>query len=419
MMTRGSGSGAYPDVSTCTSLQMNLMATEAYTGYRVSFGNVHLPEGHHAYGYKADFDAPVGNYDNVVIPFTDFSAKWNEGTGDQMVSCKDNEKYCPDAATLKNMETFAIWGEGVAGDVRLRVKSISAVGCSAGQVSSSAKAIMEKLPASASEISIESFDNPSLTWSSKNDPVMGGESTSTVEIEDGIGKFDGEVVDVPFLHSPGFIQMVGSGSYPDVSTCASLQMNLMAMEAYEGYRISFGNVHLTEMRHSRGYHADFDAPVGTYDNVVIPFNNFSAKWDPGTGDQMVSCKENPKYCPDGKTLKDMETFAIWGEGVAGNVRLRVKSISAVGCTGEVGEVSSSATNASMEKTNAGAASGEETTNGEDKASAERKKSYGSLLALGGFVGFAAFLSSVILNLVRSKKNSYAEVQGAPAVNDLV
>jgi len=100
------------------------------------------------------------------------------------------------------------------------------------------------------------------------------------------------------------------------------------------------------------------------------------------------------------------------------VRLRVKSIIAVGCTGEVGEVSSSA-NASMEKTNAGAVSGEETTNAEDKASTERKKSFGSLLALGGFVGFAAFLSSAILNLVRSKKNSYAEVQGAPAVNDLV
>ena len=57
-----------------------------YSGYRVSFGTVHLPEGHHAYGYKADFTAPVGDLGEVSIPFTGFSAKWNGGTGDQMVS---------------------------------------------------------------------------------------------------------------------------------------------------------------------------------------------------------------------------------------------------------------------------------------------------------------------------------------------
>ena len=45
--------------------------------------------------------------------------------------------------------------------------------------------------APASEISIESFDDPSMTWSSLNDLVMGGESTGAVRIEDGIGTFGG------------------------------------------------------------------------------------------------------------------------------------------------------------------------------------------------------------------------------------
>lgn len=186
---------------------------------------------------------------------------------------------------------------------------------------------------------IESFDDPTHIWTSLNDPVMGGESTGSVEISDdeGIAIFNGEVVDVPFLHAPGFIQMLtrgGTGTYPDVSSCTALKMNLMAAEEYNGYRVSFGNVHLPEGHHAMGYKANFDAPVGNFDDVVIPFSDFSSKWDDATGDQIVTCQDGPQYCPDEATLKNMETIAIWGEGVAGNVRLRVKSISAIGCTGE-------------------------------------------------------------------------------------
>ena len=36
--------------------------------------------------------------------------------------------------------------------------------------------------------------------------------------------------------------MVGSGPFPDASTCTSLRMNPMATEGYAGYRISFDNV---------------------------------------------------------------------------------------------------------------------------------------------------------------------------------
>eukprot|EP00957_Ditylum_brightwellii_P099224 7557470-Ditylum_brightwellii.AAC.2 len=42
--------------------------------------------------------------------------------------------------------------------------------------------------------------------------------------------------------------------------------------------------------------------------------------------------DGPQYCPDEATLKDMHTIAIWGEGVAGCVHLRIKSISAIGCS---------------------------------------------------------------------------------------
>lgn len=36
--------------------------------------------------------------------------------------------------------------------------------------------------------------------------VMGGKSTGTFNVENGLGIFDGEVVDVPFLKAPGFIK---------------------------------------------------------------------------------------------------------------------------------------------------------------------------------------------------------------------
>jgi len=73
-----------------------------------------------------------------------------------------------------------------------------------------------------SSILIESFaEDPSIhTWKLQNDPVMGGKSTASFHVNAarGVGVFEGEVVDVPFLHAPGFIQVrTASSSFPDVS----------------------------------------------------------------------------------------------------------------------------------------------------------------------------------------------------------
>lgn len=239
------------------------------------------------------------------------------------------------------------------------------------------------------EINIESFDDPSHTWTSLNDPVMGGKSTGSVEIngDEGVAIFDGEVVDVPFLHAPGFIQMVTrGGSYPDVSICTALQMNLMATKEYKGYRISFGNVHLPDGRFAMGYKADFDAPIGEYSNVVIPFHAFSSKWDDATGDQIVTCRDGPQYCPDEDTLKNMQTLAIWGEGVAGDVRLRIKSISAIGCSGG-GLVRTAGSNS------------------------DEESNHNNSLVFMGLVAFAtSLLLSFVLKLRKEEGTAYLEVQ---------
>ena len=104
--------------------------------------------------------------------------------------------------------------------------------------------------------------------------------------------------------------------------------------------MSFGTVHLPEMQYSRGYHVDFVASVGEFENVIVSFREFSSKWDPGTGDRVVTREEDSRYCSDKSTLRNMETLKIWGEGVAGMVHLRVKSISAIGCSSGGGGVAS-------------------------------------------------------------------------------
>lgn len=184
-------------------------------------------------------------------------------------------------------------------------------------------------------IILESFDDPINKWVELNDPVMGGRSTGTFSIEDGLGKFEGEVVDVPFLHAPGFIQArTKKGStHPDVSSCQFLEIIARSNTDYNGYRISFGNAHAPGGKfHARGYKADLkDVSTDDFEAITIPFNQFTDFWDDATGDPIHTCQENELYCPDEFTLKNMQRLTVWGEGVGGNVSLEIKSISATGC----------------------------------------------------------------------------------------
>jgi hypothetical protein len=124
------------------------------------------------------------------------------------------------------------------------------------------------------------------------------------------------------------------GEYPDVTCCDAIKLNVMSMEEYEGYRFSFGTKRAKTGFFAQGFKADFDVPlpIGEFGDVIIPFNMFSVEWDEATGDQKITCADDPTVCPDMETLQNMLTMAIWGEGVGGKVNLYVKSISAVGCS---------------------------------------------------------------------------------------
>ena len=142
---------------------------------------------------------------------------------------------------------------------------------------------------------------------------------------------------MPFLHAPGFIQartVDRSTPFPDVSQCTGLQLRVRTTitPPYTGFRFSFGNAHAPGGKlFAYGYKTDLRGVALEWSDIVLPFSAFTDFWDDATGDPIKTCQEDPQYCPDTRTLRNMKTMAIWAEGVAGRVDLEIKEIRAVGC----------------------------------------------------------------------------------------
>eukprot|EP01083_Nonionella_stella_P053830 142236_1 len=84
----------------------------------------------YTHGYKTDMSLGKDDqFSTMAFPFDTFTDYWNAGTGDAVVKCEDDDQYCPDDATKKDLSSIAIWGEGVEGDVDLEIKTIAAYGC--------------------------------------------------------------------------------------------------------------------------------------------------------------------------------------------------------------------------------------------------------------------------------------------------
>eukprot|EP00578_Thalassiosira_sp_NH16_P027255 CAMPEP_0181088344 /NCGR_PEP_ID=MMETSP1071-20121207/6736_1 /TAXON_ID=35127 /ORGANISM="Thalassiosira sp., Strain NH16" /LENGTH=540 /DNA_ID=CAMNT_0023170253 /DNA_START=54 /DNA_END=1676 /DNA_ORIENTATION=- len=366
----------FPDLSSCDGLKLRVKTPKPYDGYRLSFGT-NSPAGamRYARGYKAHFDVPepLSEFHDIELGFSKFSDNWDPRTGDIIISCSEDEQFCPDDATRKNLQQIEIMAEGVNGDIKLEIDSISATNCDDDVVESDPNPEeTAKTNGSSSgrgrgqfggrnysgefgreensvggyggytyptilpngDIRIESFNSPKHRWFPLNDPVMGGSSTSSVAVKNNVGVFDGEVVDVARLDAPGFIKMeTRGGNFPDVSMCKALKINLRSMTEYTGIRVTLGRHHADGAQpYVRGYKVHLkNVPTYDFGEVVVPFSDFSDNWDPRTGDIIVSCKTDKKHCVDHDTLVDFATFSFMGEGVDGEVHLEVKSIDATDC----------------------------------------------------------------------------------------
>eukprot|EP00536_Pseudo-nitzschia_multiseries_P015361 jgi/Psemu1/327873/estExt_fgenesh1_pg.C_8680004 len=347
---------SWPDVSACEGLQLIARSsTPDYRGFRLSFGHKRPPHSFpYIYGFKTDVHL-------VKLPFDSFTDKWDAGTGDAIVTCKENKEYCPDAASLKDLYSIAVWGEGVEGEVDLQIQSISAYGCKSA--TSAADAADGDGTDGVDSITIEDFSDPVHEWRTMNDPVMGGKSKSSVTVHDGMASFEGTCAVVPFLHAPGFITMTTgehhppsrfglgfgalakdphpSSAFPDVSGCEALAIRVRSRDAtvYDGYYVSFGTDRVPGGHHAFGYKTHFAVDAGNgsaFGDVVLPFSSFSSHWDEATGETTVTCAEDPSVCPTPETLRDMKTMSFWAEGVEGDIALDVERVSAIGCNSSGG-----------------------------------------------------------------------------------
>lgn len=122
----------YPDITNCKAFAITAKVSNNYGGWRFSVGNAHAKECNkrHAYGYKANYHPSWEDFTTEVIPFEDFSDCWDDGTGEHIQDCsEENPQFCIDAATKIDLGKIEIWAEGAKGKVDIQIADIKAVGC--------------------------------------------------------------------------------------------------------------------------------------------------------------------------------------------------------------------------------------------------------------------------------------------------
>lgn len=215
--------------------------------------------------------------------------------------------------------------------------------------------LMAVSTAASNTVQLVTFDGqPSTTkkFEEVNDPVMGGKSTGTFSVKGGVGVFDGEVVDVPFLKAPGFIKAQSTiTDYANIQSCKSITIKAKSSAKYDGFRLSFGTKRQSSCSFfSSGFKAHFDAPVSTdFQEVKLPLSNFSDCNSDSTGEPTKTCAQDKNVCPDKDTLSNMRTVSIWAEGAKGKVHLEIESIFGSDCAGLQDDTAPQATCTTYEK----------------------------------------------------------------------
>merc|ERR1712007_73043 len=114
---------------------------------------------------------------------------------------------------------------------------------------------------------------------------------------------------------------------------------------YAGYRVTFVSGTMSpayscsgggSLPFSRGcFKQKFTVPAGSdFVEVRLPFNSFSDKWSPATGEHTAECSTEAAVCPTASKLSKIQRIEFWGEGSAGRLHLEVKSVSAEKSSGE-------------------------------------------------------------------------------------
>lgn len=193
----------------------------------------------------------------------------------------------------------------------------------------------------AADLEIATFDGApatTLSWRSQAQPVMGGHSRVTFSIDstNKVAVIDGKIDEQPYADHYGFDYAAAKVATPDVSACKNLVLNVNSETNYTGFKVSFGSVRYPGCKSvgcilASGYKSAFEAPVGHFGDVVLPFSGFTLHWDERTGQPITKCADDQKACPTKESLQDLGVIQIWAEGVNGYFHLQVKNIRASDC----------------------------------------------------------------------------------------
>lgn len=187
---------------------------------------------------------------------------------------------------------------------------------------------------SADELTIFTFDGAKGTtypWEAVNDPVMGGQSNSTITIDlrAGLGMWNGEVKIVPFLKSPGFCTMQSPGlrkktNFPSVEGFSGIVVTARASNSkLKNFQISFRTNGAVHGEKEGQYTAPFTLESDSTEFVerFVPWADFECNWR----------GEKVSWCPDIKTqLSEINNVGIMTAfpGQVGTFHVEIKSISA-------------------------------------------------------------------------------------------
>merc|ERR1719331_1422109 len=142
---------------------------------------------------------------------------------------------------------------------------------------------------------------------------MGGQSHSTLNINNGIAVWNGETKIVPKLHAPGFcnVKSTSGGGVLRIANDASpfthMLLRVRSTIKYTGFKVSFAAD--TWNPTFKSFKSDFTVQRndGVWHTVAVPFENFSNDWsqytgrcdttDPNGKKHKCCSAEHPEVCP--------------------------------------------------------------------------------------------------------------------------
>ena len=314
-------------------IEIEVTSTGNLTEFKTAFGT----RSQHDFGsFKADFTVTPGA-NTVRVPFSSFSNKWSSSTGEPTVKCSaENKHVCPTAHSLATIGAIGVWAEGYAGQFHLELTAIRAY------VGGSPPGPAPGPPAPGPPPGVNLWTVRSNTpWHLTNDPVMGGQSHSTIKVDTAnqVAVFEGECKIVPKLKAPGFCDAETTASagkpFPSAAEYDGIEVTLKQSVAggLLDFKQSWGG--RGSGRESGSYKAPLKLKDTTdYQKVYIPFTEYTNKWSDFTGgctDHGAICcsADHPEVCPTAAAKAKIESIGIWAEGTAGKFNLDIRSIRAV------------------------------------------------------------------------------------------